>query len=115
VAGASGLALHLVLRKSTDRITMTTVEIISLKLPSGLRAKIAAEARRRNVSQSTIIRESLERSLATATARAQVSCADLAGDLAGSFRSGRRDLSTNKKLLADAIGRDARRGRKRRR
>jgi hypothetical protein len=105
----------LVLLRLTDRITIASVEIISLKLPSGLRAKIAAEARRRNVSQSTIIRESLERSLATSTARAEVSCADLAGNLAGSFRSGRRDLSTNKELLADAIIRNARRGRKRRR
>jgi hypothetical protein len=91
------------------------VELMSLKLPSGLRAKVAAEARRRNVSQSTIIRESLERSLATSTARAEVSCADLAGNLAGSFRSGRRDLSANKELLTDAIIKNARRGRKRHR
>ena len=91
------------------------MELISLKLPSGLRARVAAEARRRNVSQSTIIRESLERSLATSMARAEVSCADLAGNLAGSFRSGRRDLSTNREVLADAIIRNARRGRKRRR
>jgi hypothetical protein len=35
--------------------------------------------------------------------------------LVGAFQSGRRDLSTNKKLLADAIASNARRGRKRRR
>ena len=91
------------------------MELISLKLTPELRAKVAAEARRRNVSQSTIIRESLERTLATSTARADLSCADLAGKLAGSFRSGRRDLSTNKELLTDAIIRNAHRGRKRRR
>ncbi len=37
------------------------MELISVKLPPALRAKVAAEAQRRNVSQSTIVRESLER------------------------------------------------------
>ena len=41
------------------------------------------------------------------------SCADVAGGLVGSVRSGRRDLSTNKKLLAQAVVSNARRGRKR--
>jgi predicted transcriptional regulator len=91
------------------------MELISVKLPPALRAKVAAEARRRNVSQSTIVRESLERSLEGSTIRSEASCADLAGNLAGSFRSGRHDLSTNKKLLADAIVTEARRGRKRHR
>jgi predicted transcriptional regulator len=91
------------------------MDLISVKLPSALRAKVVAEAERRNVSQSTIIRESLERALADSAGSTQPSCADLAGGLAGSFRSGRRDLSTNKKLLADAIASNARRGRKRHR
>ena len=89
------------------------MELISVKLPPALRAKVAAEARRRNVSQSTIVRESLERVLTAPTGRGEASCVDLAGRLVGSVRSGRRDLSTNKKLLADAITSDARRGRKR--
>jgi len=89
---------------------------ISVKLPEVLRQRIAAEARRRNVSQSTIVRESVERQLAgSETGRGRVSCADLAGDLVGSVRSGRKDLSTNKALLAEAIISDAKRGRKRRR
>jgi len=91
------------------------MELISVKLTSALRAKIAAEAQRRNVSQSTIVRESLERALTGSTSRGETSCADVAGDLVGSFRSGRGDLSTNKKLLADAIASNGRRGRKRRR
>ncbi|HEU4340777.1 MAG TPA: hypothetical protein VFU31_04340 [Candidatus Binatia bacterium] len=73
------------------------------------------KAVRRNVSQSTIVLESLERALADSAARDEPSCADLAGALIGSFRSGRRDLSTSKKLLADAIVSNGRRGRKRRR
>jgi predicted DNA-binding protein len=92
------------------------MDTISLKLPVVLRQRIAAEARRRNVSQSTIVRESIERQLADSNgARGQVSCADLAGELIGSVRSGRRDLSTNKALLAEAIIGNAQRGRKRRR
>lgn len=91
------------------------MELISVKLPPALRAKVAAEARRRNVSQSTIVRESLERSLNGAAIRSEATCLDLAGNLAGSFHSGRRDLSTNKTLLVEAIVADARRGRKRHR
>ena len=91
------------------------MELISVKLPPALRAKVAAEAQRRNVSQSTIVRESLERVLTGSASRGEASCADLAGSLVGTFRSGRRDLSTNKKLLADAMVSNARRGRKRHR
>lgn len=91
------------------------MELISVKLPPALRAKIAAEAQRRNVSQSTIVRESLERVLTDSASRGEQNCADLAGGLVGSFRSGRRDLSSNKKLLADAMLSNAPRGRKRRR
>jgi predicted DNA-binding protein len=92
------------------------MDAISVKLPQELRERVAAEARRRNVSQSTIVRESLERQLTDrGRARRQVSCADLAGDLVGSVRSGRSDLSTNKALLAEAMIADLHRGRQRRR
>jgi Ribbon-helix-helix protein, copG family len=94
------------------------MEVISVKLPPALWAKVAAEAQRRNVSQSTIVRESLERALTGPSSRAsrgEASCAELAGNLVGAFRSGRRDLSTNKKLLANAIASNGRRGRKRHR
>jgi hypothetical protein len=89
--------------------------MISVKLSPALRAKVAAEAQRRNVSQSTIVRESLERTLTGPTSRGEASCVDLAGSLVGGFRSGRRDLSTDKKLLADTIASNAGRGRKRHR
>ncbi len=91
------------------------MELISVKLPPALRAKVAAEAQRRNVSRSTSVRESLERALKGPAGGGEASCADLAGSLVGAFHSGRRDLSTNKKLLADTIVSNARRGRKRRR
>jgi hypothetical protein len=95
--------------KGNNGITIGGMELISVKLPPALRAKVEAEAQRRNVSQSIIVRESLERVLTDPTSRGEASCVDLAGNLVGSLRSGRRDLWTNKKLLADAMVSNARR------
>jgi len=58
---------------------------------------------------SNVVRKSRR---APTRSRNEASCVNFAGDLVGSFRSGRRDLSTNKKLLADAIASNLRRGRK---
>jgi hypothetical protein len=91
------------------------MELMSIKLPQELRAKVAQEAQKRNVSLSTIVRESLELVLTGAASRRQANCADLAGNLVGSVRSGRRDLSTNKKLLEEIVVGSVRRGSKRHR
>jgi len=92
------------------------MEGISIKLPATLGNALAAEARRRNVTQSAIVRESLERSLLSRPkGQGQHTCADLVLDVAGSLKSGRRDLATNKALLEAAVIADSRRGTKRRR
>ena len=92
------------------------MEGISVKLPAPLGNALAAEARRRNVTQSTIVREALERCLLDRPhGDGGRSCADLVRDLVGSVKSGRRDRATNKALLQAAIEADFRRGRKRRR
>jgi hypothetical protein len=92
------------------------MEGISIKLPVPLGNALAAEARRRNVTKSAIVRESLERSLlALPQGGGQPTCADLVRDLAGSVKSGRRDLATNKTLLDAAVRNDSKRGPKRRR
>jgi hypothetical protein len=89
---------------------------ISIKLPVALGNALAAEARRRNVTQSAIVRESLERSLlGRPQGGRQLTCADLVRDLAGSAKSGRRDLATNKTLLEAAVRIDSKREYKRRR
>ena len=89
---------------------------ISIKSPATLGNALAAEARRRNVTQSAIVRESLERSLQSRPkGEGQPACADLVLDVAGSVKSGRRDLATNKALLEAAVIADSRRGTKRRR
>lgn len=92
------------------------MEGLSIKLPDELRRRLALEAKRRNVTQSAIVRECIERALAdTPGARRPVTCADLVGDLTGSVSSGRSDLGTNKALLAEAmLGRKSRVTRRRR-
>jgi len=92
------------------------MDALSFKLPPVLRRRLAEEASRRRVSQSTVIRESLEAALMEQPrARGELSCADLAGDLIGSMR-GPRDASTNKRYLEEAIVADTtKRGAKKRR
>jgi len=74
---------------------MTT---ISIKLPDELEAQVEAEAKRRQTSKSSVIRDCLKQSLSKR--KRFVSCADLAGDLIGS-QPGPRDASTNKKYMED--------------
>jgi hypothetical protein len=82
---------------------MLFMDAVSFKVPPVLRRRLAEEARRRGVPQSTVIRESLEAALMEQPrARGELSCADLAGDLIGSMR-GPRDASTNKRYLEEAI------------
>lgn len=79
---------------------MTT---ISLKLPDALLREITREADARRVGKSAIIRDCLERALQRGKKSAtSVTCLDLMGDAVGSFR-GPRDLSTNRRYLAEAI------------
>ena len=90
---------------------MTT---ISLKLPEPLLQEVEAEARRRGLSKSALVRESLEISLRRQRAKKRVSCLDLIGDLVGKFK-GPPDLSTNPKYLEEAVLADYDRDRKHRR
>ena len=78
---------------------MTT---ISLKVPEPLLQEVEAEARRRGVSKSTLIRESLESSLRRKRAKKRVTCLELVADLVGKFK-GPPDLSTNPKYLEEAV------------
>ncbi|HEX6267266.1 MAG TPA: ribbon-helix-helix protein, CopG family, partial [Burkholderiales bacterium] len=85
---------------------MASMENLSFKVPRVLRKRLAAEARRRGVSQSTIVREALEDALDRWRKSGDLTCADMAGGLIGSFR-GRRDSSTNQRYLDEAIVADA--------
>lgn len=88
---------------------------VTFKAPTVLRRRLAQEARRRRVSQSIVIRETLEAALLDRPRRAgKLTCADVAAEVIGSFR-GPKDLSTSRRYLDEAISGETRRGPKRRR
>jgi Arc/MetJ-type ribon-helix-helix transcriptional regulator len=92
-------------------ITVKVMTTISLKVPKPLLQEVEAEARRRGVSKSCLIRESLENLLRRKRAKKRVTCLELVADLVGKFK-GPPDLSTNPKYLAAAIHADYNRERK---
>ena len=85
------------------------MNILTVELPGDLHATLTNEARRRNMTRSSLVREIIENALVVGTTTAARSCADLAGDLVGAVRSGRSDLATNRGLLDEAVAQDGQR------
>jgi hypothetical protein len=75
---------------------MTTVTV---KLPGKLNVRLAAEAGRKHMTKSAVIRQLLENALRSPTAGSEASCYELTKDLCGSIHGAPRDLSSNKKHL----------------
>jgi hypothetical protein len=92
-----------VLRASTERITVSPMSTISLKLPERLLELLEKESRTRRTTKSSLVREALERTLVTRPGGAET-CYDLARDLAGSVKGLPRDLATNPKHM-ESFGR----------
>ena len=80
---------------------------IRFRLPPKLRTALSREARRCNVARSTLVRENIENALRGSRPKPSPSCAELAGDLIGTVRSGRADLATDPRPIEDAVVRDA--------
>jgi hypothetical protein len=74
---------------------------ISVKVPGEILAQLTRQAKARRVTKSTIIRDSLERSLREPRSPGELSCYDLARDLAGSVRGLPKDLADNPKYMDD--------------
>ncbi len=72
------------------------MKILTAKLPPDLETKLEAEAKRRGLKKSAVVREAL--AMYMTDTKKEYSCLDLAGDLAGCV-SGPADLSTHKKHL----------------
>lgn len=72
---------------------------ISLKLPEELLVQLDSEAKARRVTKSSLVRESLEKALRKPPPPEEVSCYDLARDLAGSMEGLPRDLAYNPKCM----------------
>ncbi len=75
------------------------MQTISLKLPDSLLAQLDGEAKARRVTKSSIVRESLEKALHKTPAAGEVSCYDLARDLAGTMRGLPEDLAKNPEYM----------------
>ena len=85
------------------------MSILTVDLSGELHAALTNEARRRNMTRSSLVREMVENALVVGTSDATRSCTDPAGDIVGAVRSGRTDLATNRRLLDEAVAQDARR------
>ena len=72
---------------------------ISFRLPDGLLDQMERQAKARRMTKSSLVRESLERALSTESPAGDVSCYDLARDLAGSVRGLPEDLAVNPKYM----------------
>jgi hypothetical protein len=76
---------------------------ISLKLPDDLLGQLDIEAKARRMTKSQLVRESLEKALRKQPEAGEVSCYDLARDLAGIVKGLPRDLADNPKYM-DGFG-----------
>jgi Arc/MetJ-type ribon-helix-helix transcriptional regulator len=72
---------------------------ISLKVPDELLEQLTRTARKRRVTKSDLIRESLEKGLYEEPAARTPSCLDLARDLAGTVKGMPEDLADNPKYM----------------
>ena len=85
------------------------MNVLTVTLPAELHAALTNEARRRNVTRSSLVRQIIENALIHRADAASPSCAGRAGDIVGVVRSGRTDLATNRRLLEEAVAQDAHR------
>ncbi|MDQ6698612.1 MAG: ribbon-helix-helix domain-containing protein [Acidobacteriota bacterium] len=76
---------------------------ISLKVPDDLLVQLDTEAKARRVSKSWLIRESLKKAFRKQSTADEVSCYDLAADLAGTLKGLPKDLADNPKYM-DGFG-----------
>lgn len=72
---------------------------ISLKLPDELLTQLANQAKARRVTKSWLVRESLAKTLYEQPSSKDVSCYDVARELAGSMKGLPKDLATNPKYM----------------
>ena len=86
------------------------MNVLTVMLPAGLHATLTSDARRRNVTRSSLVQEIIENALVRGRDATLPICAGLAGDLVGAVCGGRSGLATNRRLLHEAVAQDAHRG-----
>ena len=85
------------------------MNVVTVKLPAELHATLTNEARRRNVTRSSLVRQIIENALIHKEDAASPNCLGLTDDLVGVVHSGQSDLATNQRLLGEAVAQDAHR------
>jgi hypothetical protein len=76
---------------------------ITCKIPEDLNERLEAEASRKMLSKSALVREALERSLKRPAQGPRQTAFDRVKDLAGIIKDGPADMSTNPKYM-DGFG-----------
>jgi predicted DNA-binding protein len=71
---------------------------ISVRLPDDLIAELVREAKVRRVTKTSVVRESLEKTLRSKSDK-PLSAYDLTKDLIGKFKGAPKDLATNPKYM----------------
>jgi hypothetical protein len=87
-------AAPLVLHRWQNRITITPVKILTVRLTDALAAEIEAESRRRRISKSDVVRELLS---SGSISRRRAASVESIVDLIGSVEGLPADLSARKK------------------
>ncbi len=73
---------------------------ITLKVPPATSARLAAEAKARRISKSAIVRELIDKHFkANGKKKRRPTFGELAGHLAGIYKTGPKDLATNPKHM----------------
>jgi len=72
---------------------------LTLEMPDSLLLRLQQESRLRRVSKTALIRTALEKELKEPQDSKEVSCYDLARDLAGSIKRLPKDIATNPKYM----------------
>ena len=86
------------------------MNVLTVKLPAELHAMLTNEARRRNITRSSLVRQIMESALIREPDAASPSGPELNGDLVDTIRIGQSDLATNQHLLGEAAAQNADRG-----
>ena len=74
---------------------------ITCKIPDDLNERLDAEASRKLLSKSDLVREALERSLKRGKEKRAGTAFDRVRDLCGIIKDGPTDMSTNPKYMKD--------------
>ncbi|MCY3891758.1 MAG: ribbon-helix-helix protein, CopG family [Acidimicrobiaceae bacterium] len=80
------------------------MSMLTVRVTPEIKARLGAEARRLHTTRSELVRRLIEDGLDAAEgASADITCADLMGDLIGCVDSGIPDSATNSKYIEEVI------------